>query len=174
MANPKLDSDSILTAEFNYIAQAAFQANEDRARVTSYYLVSVGSFIAAILGTQFFTHPEPGIYLAFAALFAFLAVLALLTILQLVRLRRAWYEAAQAMDQIKEYYFQHVPGPHLKQAFRWRMDTLPKAGKRSSISYYLAVEVAIIGAAANSPNRIAFGSTCSATTPRFLWPHQAP
>jgi hypothetical protein len=142
-----LDPDEILGVEFNYIAQAAFQANEDRARVTSYYLVSVGSFIAAILGTQLFSNPNSGVYLAFAALFFFLATLAVLTILQLVRLRLAWYEAARAMDQIKDYYIRNTRHKGLGQALRWQTATLPRPGKRSSISFYLAVEVAIIGAA---------------------------
>jgi hypothetical protein len=56
-ANPidVLNVDTILAAEYNYAAQTAFQANEDRARVTSFYLVTVGSFLAAILSTQFIT-----------------------------------------------------------------------------------------------------------------------
>jgi hypothetical protein len=33
----------ILVAEFNYIASTAFQANEDRARVSNYYLMSAGA-----------------------------------------------------------------------------------------------------------------------------------
>jgi hypothetical protein len=33
--HPKLDPYAILIAEFQYIAQTAFQANEDRARVSS-------------------------------------------------------------------------------------------------------------------------------------------
>jgi hypothetical protein len=44
-----LSQDVILIAEFEYIAQVAFQANEDRARLTNFYLVTLGSFIAAIV-----------------------------------------------------------------------------------------------------------------------------
>ncbi|MFN8460695.1 MAG: hypothetical protein U0X93_02825 [Anaerolineales bacterium] len=40
--------------EYDYIAQTAAQANEDRARISSFYLIAVGSLIAAIFGTQFF------------------------------------------------------------------------------------------------------------------------
>ncbi len=46
---PKLNVEDILKAEFEYIAHTAFQANEDRARVSSFYFVSVGSVVAAIL-----------------------------------------------------------------------------------------------------------------------------
>ena len=47
-------TDQFLTEEYEYIAQTAAQANEDRARVSSFYLIAVGSLIAAIFGTQFF------------------------------------------------------------------------------------------------------------------------
>ena len=49
---PDLDSNEMLQQEFKYISQTAFQANEDRSRVTSFYFVSVGSLVAAIIGTQ--------------------------------------------------------------------------------------------------------------------------
>ena len=41
-----LDVNDILIAEFNYIASTAFQANEDRARVSNYYLMT------ALIGWQ--------------------------------------------------------------------------------------------------------------------------
>ncbi len=43
-----LKPDDILIAEFNYIAQTAFQANEDRARVTNFFLTSLCSLIIAL------------------------------------------------------------------------------------------------------------------------------
>ena len=39
-------TDQFLTEEYEYIAQTAAQANEDRARVSSFYLIAVGSLIA--------------------------------------------------------------------------------------------------------------------------------
>jgi hypothetical protein len=48
-----------------------------------------------------------------------------------------------AMNQIKEFVIrQH---PELVEAFPWRKDTLPGKYKRNSVSYYQAVEVAVIG-----------------------------
>ena len=77
----------ILTAEYEYIAQTAFQANEDRARVTTFYIVSVGSLVGALLNT---TDETSQITLwAFSGLFLFLSLFGLLTLLQLIRLRRA-------------------------------------------------------------------------------------
>jgi len=51
---PPIDelSTEILAEEFEYIASTAGQANEDRARVASFYLVAVGSLVAALFSTQ--------------------------------------------------------------------------------------------------------------------------
>ena len=48
-----VEFDELLASEFDYIAQTAAQATEDRARVSSFYLIAVGSLIAAMFGTQF-------------------------------------------------------------------------------------------------------------------------
>ncbi len=159
---PDLKADPILTAEFSYTVQSAFQANEDRARVTSFYLVSVGSFIAAILGTQLLSDPKPVVYLSFGALFLFLAVLAVMTILQLVRLRHAWYESILAMNQIKDFYVRNVTRLNLADAFRWQTSTIPVMNKPNSLSFYLAVEVGLFGAAA-------FGAAYFFTVLGFGW-----
>lgn len=98
-----LELDEILVAEFEYIAQSAFQAHEDRARVTTFYLVSVGSFLAAVLGAQVDVLDTP-FYVAFAALFLVLSVMGWLTLLQLVRLRLAWFESVKAMNTVKDFY----------------------------------------------------------------------
>jgi len=44
-----LDVNEILVGEFEYIAKTAFQANEDRAWVSNYYLMTAGAAVAAIL-----------------------------------------------------------------------------------------------------------------------------
>ncbi|HND48811.1 MAG TPA: hypothetical protein PLL95_09630, partial [Anaerolineales bacterium] len=89
---PALNTDEILNTEYQYIAQNVFQSNEDRSRVTSFYFVSVGSFVAAILGTRF--EPDQStISLAFFFLFTILTFMGALTIAQLARLRAAWHEA---------------------------------------------------------------------------------
>ena len=45
-------SQGIAVAEFEYIAQTAFQAHEDRARVSEFFLISFGTLLAAVLTTQ--------------------------------------------------------------------------------------------------------------------------
>jgi hypothetical protein len=163
----ELKPDQILIAEFGYIVQTAFQANEDRARVTSFYLVSVGSFIAAILSTQLFSNPQPAVYWSFAGLFLFLAALAITTILQLIRLRHSWYESVLAMNQIKDYYARHVASLNLEDAFRWKTSSIPPQGRTNSLSFYLVVEVGLFGAAS-------FGAAYFFTLLGFGWTSWVP
>lgn len=141
----RVELDELLAAEFNYIALTATQANEDRARVSSFYLIAVGSLVAALFSTQFF---EPdrltqAVRLMFSGLFILLTVLGASTVLQLAQLRSAWHESMRAMNQIKDYAMKQ--NPELAEAFRWRTSTIPRKYKRSSISYYQALEVSIIG-----------------------------
>src|SRR5258706_10303631 len=96
----------ILIAEYNYIAQAAFQANEDRSRVASFYMITFGSFIAALVTYHLNFAPDQQAWVdwGFSGLFLALGVMGLLTILQLARLRHAWFEGLDAMNRIKDYY----------------------------------------------------------------------
>lgn len=142
MAKPKLNTDDILQAEFNYIANSAFQANEDRSRVTSFYFVSVGSLVAAILGIQFGGAASRSVSVAFALLFAALSALGALTIAQLARLRAAWHEAIEAMNQVKDFYLKHHP--EIRPAFKWGRKSIPPTNKPYSIANLLAVEVAML------------------------------
>jgi len=140
-----LEFDELLAAEFAYIAQTANQANEDRARVSSFYLIAVGSLIAALFGAQLFEQEfsSPTVYLMFSGLFMLLTLLGTSTIMQLARLRAAWYESAQAMNQLKDFMVSQ--NESLAKAFRWKSSTLPPKYKTNSVSYYQAVEVALIG-----------------------------
>jgi hypothetical protein len=142
-----LNANDILTAEYEYIAQSAFQANEDRARVTSLYLVTLGSFIAALFGSQAQNLLLPHAYWAFAALFVILFLASILTLLQLVRLREAWFESIRAMNDIKAYYQTQLPGLELGAALRWKATTMPARFKSWSVGFLLALQVALLGGA---------------------------
>jgi hypothetical protein len=122
----KLNSDEILIAEFEYISHTAFQANEDRVRVSSFYLVAVGSVIAALFSAQYLQDKfDPRIInILFSVLFFILTALGTTTILQLVRLRVAWFESAAAMNQIKEYFIKK--DKEIGDAFKWRTINLPE------------------------------------------------
>jgi membrane protein implicated in regulation of membrane protease activity len=140
----ELNANEILSAEFAYLAQAAFQANEDRARVTNFYMVAVGSLIAAVVSIQFEGLPTQAIYWGFTIVFLALSAVSVLTILQLARLRRAWHSAAEAMNQIKSFYAEQL---NIAEAFAWNAENLPSKYKPGSVSHTLAVEVALLGAA---------------------------
>jgi hypothetical protein len=141
---PKLNPDEILKAEYEYIANTLFQANEDRSRVASFYFVAVGSLVAAILSAMFSTSDLKNVSLAFSGLFLALTILGALTLAQLARLRAAWHESAEAMNQIKDYYIRHNKA--IEPAFKWRPKTLPPTDKPYSIANLMAVEVALLGA----------------------------
>ncbi|MCA1900464.1 MAG: hypothetical protein LDL50_07155 [Chloroflexi bacterium] len=143
-SSPKLNADEILKAEYGYISDTVFQANEDRSRVASFYFVTVGSLVAAILGSVFSTNDLKSVALAFAGLFAILTVLGALTLAQLARLRAAWHESAEAMNRIKEYYISL--NKEIEPAFKWRAATLPPTDKPYSIANLMAGEVVFLSA----------------------------
>ncbi|HEY9152292.1 MAG TPA: hypothetical protein VIN60_05350 [Anaerolineales bacterium] len=136
--------DEILMAEYQYIASTAHDANEDRSRVASFYFVSVGSIVAAILGTQFAKDNLRSVSIAFSILFFVLTILGALTISQLARLRAAWHESIEAMNQIKDFYIKKFP--ETEPAFKWRVQTIPPTDKTFSIANLIALEVALLGA----------------------------
>ena len=142
--DPTLIPDDILVIEYQYIAETANQANEDRSRVASFYFVSVGSIVAAILGTQFARDNLKGVSIAFSILFFVLTILGGLTSAQLARLRAAWHESIEAMNQLKDFYIHRYP--HIEPAFKWRDQTIPPTDKPYSIANLIAVEVSLLGA----------------------------
>ena len=141
---PRVELDELLASEYEYITHTANQANEDRARVSSFYLIAVGSLVAALFGTQLFEIDKytQTVKIMFGGLFVLLTLLGTSTIMQLARLRGAWYEAMLAMNQIKDFAMKQ--SPELAAAFRWTKDTLPPKYKRSSVSYFQAIEVSLI------------------------------
>lgn len=156
--NPPSLANDIISAEHSYIAQTAFQANEDRARASQYFFVTFGTLIAALLSVQ-----VPGInpgqlYVTFVVIFILLSVLGLITILELVRLRQAWLESVRAMNQIKEHLISRDPA--LADYFRWRMDTVPPAFKLRSFGFLQAVSVALLSGLSLGA-AVAFGALAS-------------
>jgi Na+/melibiose symporter-like transporter len=138
---PKLNDDEMLLAEFKYINQNAFQANEDRSRFSSYYFVTVGSFVAAVLGSPSVLGQQT-VALAFFVLFIVLTVMGSFTLAQLARLRAAWHESVEAMNQIKNFYIKN--NPHIKPAFKWLDKQVPPTDKPYSIANLIAMEVATL------------------------------
>lgn len=137
----KLDKDEMLQAEFKYINQTAFQANEDRSRFSSYYFVTVGSFVAAVLGSPSVLGQQT-VALAFFVLFIVLTIMGTFTLSQLARLRAAWHESVEAMNQIKNFYIKN--NPEIKPAFKWLDKQVPPTNKPYSIANLIAMEVAML------------------------------
>ncbi|MEZ4517453.1 MAG: hypothetical protein R3C44_11685 [Chloroflexota bacterium] len=140
--NPPALANEIIAAEHGYIAQTAFQANEDRARASQYFFVTFATLIAALLSVQIPGVNPDQLYLTFVVIFVLLAILGFITILQLVRLRQAWLESVRAMNQIKEQVI--TRDPTLASYFRWRADTVPPAFKLRSLGFLQAVSVALL------------------------------
>jgi len=139
--NQELSSEELLKTEYEYITRSAFQANEDHARVSSFYLVAVGSLIAALLSTQFFENSSNPSFIAwaFCGLFFILTLLGTLTTLQLSRLRAAWYDSMLAMNQLKDYWILRSKDRELLKAFKWDTGTLPKKSKLNSVSFFQTI-----------------------------------
>lgn len=142
----QLKPDSILIAEFEYIAQSAFQVSEDRAKVSSFYLVTFGSIFAAVFGANLQDVDTLLISFILAILFTFLSIYSALTLIKLAQLRLAWLDSVRAMNKIKDYYLQNISDAEFAQAFQWRK--LPRRFKLQSISFALALEVAFMGGVA--------------------------
>lgn len=140
-----LEGEEIIAAEYEYIAQTAFQAQEDRARMTSFFVVSLGSLFGAFFSTNFTEETiNPFTYAGFSALFFFLSYFGFITLKQLIMLRKAWFESAKAMNQIKDFLISR--NKDLSAAFRWRSETLPPTYKPGNVAYLLAHQVSLLGA----------------------------
>lgn len=142
-----LDPNEILIAEFNYAAQTAFQANEDRVRVFGYIIANVATILAAVIIPTINQAIDSKI---FAAIFLGLSIIGLFFIFQLSRLRIAWIDSVKTMNQIKDYYIAHHKEIDLYKAFKWRTNTIPSNNKIWSLAFLLAVTTVFL-------NSITFG-----------------
>ncbi len=145
----------VIAAEFGYIAQTAFQANEDRARAWQYFFVTFATLLAALLSTQVDAGIQQQLYLAFVVIFVLLAALGLITVVQLVRLRQAWLGSVQAMNHIKEQLISDDPA--LAAYFLWTKHTVPPAFKWRSFGFLQALSVALLSGLAVGA-AVAFGA----------------
>ncbi len=165
----QLDPNAILIAEYQYIAQSAFQANEDRARVSSYYFVSTAAAVAAIIGVKIEGVASAGVYFGFFMVFAVLGIIGLLTLLQLARFRSSWTESMRAMDRIKEHYQRHCPDMQLEQAFAWTKTTIPPVSKHWSVAFLLSLSVMLVDALAMGTAVAYLGLALGASASDSAW-----
>jgi len=139
-----LDSNWILHAEFSYAARATLQADEDRVKVFTYFMTSVGALVATLKLTS------PGDYkelLAFGLILAGLSIFGFLSLLQLVKLRLAWLDGVRTMCLIKEHYLESVQGRAHDAAFRWRSETIPRPERKWSVAFLMALLISLASSA---------------------------
>jgi hypothetical protein len=139
-----IDPDEVLRQEFAYARDTALQANGDRTQVVSLYLLLVGGLGSLLAGLPVLARGEGiavprGVY---ALVLLLLAILGVFNVLKLIKLRLAWHDSILAMNRIKDFYLAHFPD--LAPAFRWRTETIPAPGRVGTLSFDLAVLVALI------------------------------
>ncbi len=142
MADLNLESNEILEWEFHYARETAAQAQNDRTTILNLYLLIVGAIGSAMLALPSRDVPRG----AYALLFGLLGVVGLFTLLKLIRLRQAWHDSVLAMNQIKDFYLAHYPS--LEKAFHWRTTSVPPLGKLWTITFDLALLVALVDSVA--------------------------
>jgi len=148
----------ILMAEFEFLADAAQQANEDRARVTQYYFMTLGSVVASAFGLKEISAEYlRWAYVGLGLLFLMLTGFGHLTIRQLIGLRLAWLKYSLEMDVIKQYYIDHFPHVQLSSALRLLPAGLPNAYKSGSMANLLAAATCLMSSLALTVGLVALG-----------------
>jgi hypothetical protein len=141
MKEVPLDPNVILSAEFEYAAQAAFQANEDRIKVFSYYLATAGTLFAAVVLLDIDRAEHLGIL---SLLLGGLVALGVSSFLQLAKLRLAWIDSVRAMSRIKQHYIEVLHDTAFARSFHWGSETIPPADKKWTIAFLVALTMAFI------------------------------
>ena len=140
-----LDSADILKLEFEYARFTASEAMQDRHTMVNFYLLAFGVIatgVLAILSGEANLPQSIGTLLLWI-----LCAVGWLYFLKIIRLRQAWHESAQAMNQIKEFFIQHdehFQPEELRPAFRWQAHTLPSPDKPWTVFFYSAVLIALL------------------------------
>jgi hypothetical protein len=144
-----LDPSNILDWEFEYARTTASEAMEQRHTMVNFYLLVAGvaaSGVIAVLGEGSGLPKSVGTLLMWM-----LCGIGWLYFLAIIRLRQAWHDSARAMNQIKDFYFQHareLSRDVLRSAFRWQAHTLPAPGKPWTVFFYSAMLIALLDSAA--------------------------
>lgn len=146
--NTTLNIENMLLEEFNYASVTAYQAMEDRARVSSLYYLLLGALASGLLaiyqlgGKTLTTSQLQVIALLIAA-----GVLSVTFFEKIIRLRLAYRESLICMNVIKEFYIQQFQQymPHVEQAFRWRLKTIPTGERIGSVTFAISGLIALVG-----------------------------
>ncbi len=143
-----LKAENMLLEEFNYASLTAYQAMEDRARITSFYYLLLGvlaSGLAAIYQFSNGAHAIPQFIVVTLLLIA--AIVSVTFFITIIRLRQAYRESVLCMNVIKEFYIQQFKQqmPAIEHAFRWRLRTIPLGERIGSVTFMFGSLNALIG-----------------------------
>lgn len=144
-----LSASDILGWEFGYARTTASEAMQDRHTMVNFYLLVAGivvSGIVALLGRDADFPEATGTVLLWL-----LCGIGWLYFLKIIRLRQAWHDSAQTMNQIKEFCIQRTKefDPDvLRSAFRWQAQTLPAPDKPWTVFFYSALLIALLDSVA--------------------------
>jgi hypothetical protein len=143
-----LKIENMLLEEFHYVSVTAYQAMEDRARISSFYYLLLGVLASGLAAVYQFgggTHNVPLSLVTILLLVG--ASISISFFVTLIRLRQAFKESLLTMNVIKEYYIDQFKQqmPTIEHAFRWRLATMPKGERIGSVTFMIAALNAIIG-----------------------------
>ncbi len=150
-----LDPKDILAWEFEYARTTASEAMRDRHTMVNFYLIIAGGVIfGAGLVDKFMPkvgaggQPRIPPYTYVGTILLWLVcITGWLYFLKLIRLRQGWWDSAQTMNRIKDFYLEHARDfstEELVQAFRWRTETLPIPGKKWTVFFYSMTLIALL------------------------------
>ncbi len=144
-----LKMENMLLEEFNYVSVTAYQAMEDRARISNFYYLLLG-FLATVLIAiyQFSGSTHSNIPLSLVTILLIIgALISVSFFVTLIRLRQAHKESLITMNVIKEYYIEQFKQqmPTIERAFRWRLKTMPKGERIGNVTFMIAFINAAIG-----------------------------
>ena len=143
-----LKIENMLLEEFNYVSVTAYQAMEDRARISSFYYLLLGVLASGLAAVYQFSGGTRNIPLSLVTILLFIgALISISFFVTLIRLRQAYKESLLTMNVIKEFYIDQFKQqmPAIEQAFRWRLATMPKGERVGSVTFMIAALNAFIG-----------------------------
>jgi hypothetical protein len=169
-----LKASDILGWEFEYARTTASEAMQDRHTMVNFYLLVAGivtSGVVAVLGQDADANLPKA---TGTALLWLLCGIGWLYFLKLIRFRQAWHDSARAMNQIKDFYVQHAKDFEpdvLRDAFRWKTETLPPPDKPWTAYFYSAMLIGFLDSIAYVAGGALLALDVSGSFPwPALWP----
>ena len=143
-----LKAESMLLEEFNYASLTAYQAMEDRARISGFYYVLLGVMVSGLAAIYQLGHGLQAIpQFLVIVLLIIAAAVSITFFITIIRLRQAYRESVLCMNVIKEYYIKQFKQqmPTIEHAFRWRLGTIPLGERVGSVTFMISSLNAFIG-----------------------------